>query len=75
MKIADGANSDDCAQMRDQYEKLKDLSYPAAWLQRREIAALEPHLKLPETAEALFTMSDYCLDAPAFTRFIHIFPV
>lgn len=58
------------AAVKERARLLQGLGYPVAWIGVNEIRTLEPHLVVPDDAEALYTMSDPCLDAPKFARFM-----
>ena len=58
------------ASTRDQAARLEGFGYPCAWLGHCDVAAMEPHLSLPDDMEALYALADACLDAPFFARFI-----
>ena len=49
---------------------LAAFGYPATWIDRNVLGALEPHVNFPDDAEALYAMADPCLDAPHFVRFM-----
>ncbi len=56
--------------MREQARLLEEYGYPSTWIGLKELQAMEPHMAFPDDAEALYTMSDTCLDAPRFVRFM-----
>ncbi len=58
------------AATREQAARLQALGYPCTWVGGRDVAALEPHLRLADDVEALYAFADACLDAPLFARFI-----
>ena len=58
------------AAVKERARLLEGLDYPLGWIGTKEIRTLEPHLVVPDDAEALYTMSDPCLDAPKFARFM-----
>jgi glycine/D-amino acid oxidase-like deaminating enzyme len=57
-------------ELRNKAQRLSDLDYAVTWIGARELAVMEPHMRLPEDAEALYAPGDPCLDAPSFVRFI-----
>ena len=56
--------------VKDQARILGTFGYPSTWVDRTALRAMEPHLKLPDDAEALYAMGDHCLNAPHFVHFL-----
>jgi glycine/D-amino acid oxidase-like deaminating enzyme len=56
--------------LREQARRLKEYGYPSTWVGLDALRTMEPHLSLPDDTEALYTMSDTCLDAPRFVGFM-----
>ena len=48
--------------------RLGEWGHPARWVERDELAALEPHMRFPADAEGLFAPGDGWLDAPRAAR-------
>ena len=58
------------AAAKEQARALSDFGYPATWIGTGDLRIMEPHLNLPNDAEALFAMADNCLNAPHFVNFM-----
>ena len=56
--------------LREQARLLGEYGYPSSWVGLNALRTMEPHMAFPDDAEALYTMSDTCLDVPRFVRFI-----
>lgn len=55
-------------ELRSQAKALKALDYPCIWLDRGELAALEPRVVFGDDAQGMFTPRDRWLDAPILAR-------
>ncbi len=58
------------AAAKERARVLAEFSYPATWVDRKVLGAMEPHVNFPDDAEALSAMADPCLNAPHFVRFM-----
>lgn len=58
------------AAAKERARVLAEFSYPATWVDRKVLGAMEPHVNFPDDAEALYAMADPCLNAPHFVRFM-----
>lgn len=56
--------------LRAQHARLEEFDYPVRWLQAPEIAALEPHARIPDDAAGLFAIADGWVDGTTLTRFL-----
>lgn len=57
-------------ELRARAAQLREWGHPARWIERAELAALEPHMRFPDDAEGLFAPGDGWLDAPRATRLL-----
>lgn len=64
---ADGARLEN---MRSAATRLEQWGYPVTWVDRRDLEAMEPHVRFEDGAEGLFAMADAWLDVPAFLAFL-----
>ncbi len=55
---------------QDKLRQLQAYGYPAAWVDNNALRTMEPHLRLPDDAEALYAVSDMNLNAPQFVGFM-----
>ncbi len=55
-------------EMRERYERLRAFGYPAAWVERDELDALEPHVAFEAGAAGILAHADACVDAPRAVR-------
>lgn len=70
LQIADTSDASAFQSLRAQATALAGYGHHARWIETAELRRLEPNLKLPNTAQALFAADDLCINAPHFTRFI-----
>lgn len=70
LQIADPDDVSALQSLRAQATALAEYGHPSRWIDTAELRRLEPNLKLPNTAQALFSPDDLCINAPHFTRFI-----
>ena len=70
LKLVRRSDPDAYDLVKQQAATLKAFGYPTSWVDAQELAALEPHLDLPDDVEALHALADPCLDAPTCARFI-----
>lgn len=70
LQIADPDDVSALQSLRAQATALAEYGHHSRWIDTAELRRLEPNLKLPSTAQALFSPDDLCINAPHFTRFI-----
>ncbi len=58
------------AALREQWRLLRELEYPVAWIESKNLPNLEPSIKFEREYEALLNFTELALDAPRFVRFI-----
>jgi glycine/D-amino acid oxidase-like deaminating enzyme len=70
LNVVQRSDSAGYAAAKERARMLAGFGYPATWVGRGDLGAMEPHVTFPDDAEALYAMADHCLDAPHFTRFM-----
>lgn len=70
LQIADPDDASALQSLRAQATALAEYGHHSRWINTAELRHLEPNLKLPSTAQALFSPDDLCINAPRFTGFI-----
>ncbi|MBT6430546.1 MAG: FAD-binding oxidoreductase, partial [Rhodospirillaceae bacterium] len=70
LNVVQKSDAANYAATQEQARQLAAYDYPAAWVDIHALRRMEPHMTLPDDAEALFAMADHCLDAPKFVRFM-----
>jgi glycine/D-amino acid oxidase-like deaminating enzyme len=70
LKLARRSDTVGFEEAREQAERLQSFGYPCTWVGNAEVAAMEPHMALPDDMEGLYALADACLDAPLFARFV-----
>ena len=55
--------------LRQRAERLTNLGYPLAWVNRDELVAMEPHVAFGDSAEGLHAIADAWLDVPTYLSF------
>ena len=70
--LAWSGNGDGAAleRLASQHAHLEALGYPSRWLNAAELAALEPHARIPEDAAGLFALADGWVDGATLTGFL-----
>ena len=55
--------------LRERADRLSSLGYPLAWVNRRQLVAMEPHVAFGENVEGLHAIADAWLDVPVYMAF------
>ena len=70
LSIVPTADSTRHAALREKWRLLRELEYPVAWIDSKELPNLEPSIKFDREYEALLSLTELSLDAPRFVRFM-----